>query len=149
MNLFTGLYVAALFVALTPGVLLTLPKGGAKLTVAAVHGVVFAIVLTLVNKYVTRLRLEGFKVTGNYSQKLYALQMKRIEETCAAGCGYKVKEGFKGTGQGARAAGVRAGEFCDCMTPCMQANPETPNWRCNPGEYTRVVNLPNAGGKFA
>ena len=61
MQLTTVLVVAALFVALTPGVLLTLPKGGAKLTVAAVHGVVFAIVLTLVNKYVSRVSLEGFQ----------------------------------------------------------------------------------------
>ena len=37
-------FVALLFVALTPGVLLRLPPGGSKLTVAAVHGVVFALV---------------------------------------------------------------------------------------------------------
>jgi hypothetical protein len=61
MNLSTVLVVAALFVALTPGVLLTLPKGGKKITVAVVHGVVFAIVLCLVNKYVSRVSLEGFQ----------------------------------------------------------------------------------------
>jgi hypothetical protein len=37
-------FVALLFVALTPGVLLRLPPGGSKLTVAVVHGVVFALV---------------------------------------------------------------------------------------------------------
>jgi hypothetical protein len=37
-------FVVVLFVALTPGVLLRLPPGGSKLTVAAVHGVVFALV---------------------------------------------------------------------------------------------------------
>jgi hypothetical protein len=37
-------FVVLLFVALTPGVLLRLPPGGSKLTVAAVHGVVFALV---------------------------------------------------------------------------------------------------------
>jgi hypothetical protein len=61
MNLSTIIFVAALFVALTPGVLLTLPKGGKKITVAVVHGVVFAIALSLINKYVTRVRIEGFQ----------------------------------------------------------------------------------------
>jgi hypothetical protein len=42
MNFYMDLYVAALFFVLTPGVLLTLPKGGSVLTVAAVHAVVFA-----------------------------------------------------------------------------------------------------------
>jgi len=37
-------FVVVLFVALTPGVLLRLPPGGSKLTVAVVHGVVFALV---------------------------------------------------------------------------------------------------------
>ena len=37
-------FVVVLFVALTPGVLLRLPPGGSKLTVALVHGVVFALV---------------------------------------------------------------------------------------------------------
>lgn len=37
-------FVVLLFVALTPGVLLRLPPRGSKLTVAAVHGVVFALV---------------------------------------------------------------------------------------------------------
>jgi len=40
-------FVVVLFVALTPGVLLRLPPGGSKLTVAAVHGVVFALVYHL------------------------------------------------------------------------------------------------------
>jgi|UniRef100_A0A6C0B6V9 mannose/fructose/N-acetylgalactosamine-specific phosphotransferase system component IIC len=37
-------FVAVLFVALTPGVLLRLPPGGSKLVVAATHGLVFALV---------------------------------------------------------------------------------------------------------
>jgi len=37
-------FVVVLFVALTPGVLVRLPPGGSKLTVAAVHGVIFALV---------------------------------------------------------------------------------------------------------
>ncbi len=38
-----------LFVLLTPGVVLTLPPGGSKLTVALVHAVVFA----LAHKFIT------------------------------------------------------------------------------------------------
>ena len=37
------LTTAVLFFLLTPGVLLSLPPGGGKLTVAAVHAVVFAV----------------------------------------------------------------------------------------------------------
>ena len=63
MNVLMSLYVAVLFFALTPGVLLSLPKGGSKLTVAAVHAVVFAGVLHFTFRYVNRLALsfEGFE----------------------------------------------------------------------------------------
>ena len=54
MNLAMSLYVALLFVALTPGVLLTLPPGGAKITVAFVHGLVFAVVYHFTQKAVWR-----------------------------------------------------------------------------------------------
>jgi hypothetical protein len=55
-------FVVTLFVALTPGVLLRLPPGGSKLTVALVHGVVFAVVLYLTKGFVRGLiygRREG------------------------------------------------------------------------------------------
>lgn len=52
-------FVALLFVALTPGVLLRLPPGGSKLTVAAVHGVVFALVLYLTKGFVRGLVYGG------------------------------------------------------------------------------------------
>ena len=45
-------FVALLFVALTPGVLLRLPPGGSKLVVALTHGVVFAVVLYLTKGFV-------------------------------------------------------------------------------------------------
>jgi len=47
-----SLFVALLFVVLTPGVLLRLPPGGSKLTVAITHGVVFALVFHLTHKMV-------------------------------------------------------------------------------------------------
>ena len=59
-----SLFVAALFVALTPGVLLTLPSKGSKLTVAVVHGLVFAVVYHLTRKAVSHfLRSNGLSTT--------------------------------------------------------------------------------------
>jgi hypothetical protein len=52
MNVYMSLYVALLFVVLTPGVLLSLPPGGSKLVVAATHGVVFALAYCLTYKSV-------------------------------------------------------------------------------------------------
>ena len=51
MSLLVTAYIVALFVALTPGVLLRIPSGGSKLTVAVVHGLVFALVLHLTYMY--------------------------------------------------------------------------------------------------
>ena len=43
-NMLMFVYVVVLFVVLTPGILLRLPPGGSKLTVAVVHGIVFALI---------------------------------------------------------------------------------------------------------
>ena len=45
MNVVVALYLAVLFFLLTPAVLLRLPPNGSKFTVAAVHAVVFAVVV--------------------------------------------------------------------------------------------------------
>ena len=66
MNLFMSLYLAALCVALTPGVLLTLPKGGARLTVAVVHALVFAVVYHFTKNMVLSMSYEGFLAKGGY-----------------------------------------------------------------------------------
>jgi len=57
-----GLYVAVLFVLLTPGILLRLPPKGSPLVVAIVHGAVFALILCLTHKMVLRwsMGVEGF-----------------------------------------------------------------------------------------
>lgn len=61
MQLLMTLFVAALFYVLTPGILLTLPKGGSKAMVAATHALVFAVVFGLVHKSVWHfLYPEGF-----------------------------------------------------------------------------------------
>lgn len=52
MNWVFTLYIALLFFLLTPGVLLSLPPRGKKLTVAFVHTVVFVIILQLTYKFV-------------------------------------------------------------------------------------------------
>ena len=59
-------FTALLFVALTPGVLLTLPPKGSKLVVALTHGLVFALVYHFTHKAVyhfTR-KYEGFGPMG-------------------------------------------------------------------------------------
>lgn len=63
MNLFLNLYLVSLFVALTPGVLFRLPKGGSKLTVAVVHAAVFALIYHLTYKMVWRatVTMSGFQ----------------------------------------------------------------------------------------
>ena len=56
-----SLYMALLFVVLTPGVLFTLPKGGSKLTIAAVHGLLFLAVYYFTSEMVWRAVSEDFQ----------------------------------------------------------------------------------------
>jgi hypothetical protein len=53
-------YSALLFFVLTPGILVTLPKGGSKVVVAATHAVIFAIVCHLTHKRVVRYLEKNF-----------------------------------------------------------------------------------------
>ena len=50
-----SLYAAVLFFLLTPGVLLSLPPGGSRTTVALTHAVVFGVVWALTHKTVWRM----------------------------------------------------------------------------------------------
>jgi hypothetical protein len=63
MNLIISIYAALLFFILTPAILVRLPPGGSKFTVAVVHAVVFAIVFYFTHNFVMRLgsRLEGME----------------------------------------------------------------------------------------
>jgi hypothetical protein len=47
-----ALYAAALFYVLTPGIVLSLPSGGSKMTVALTHAAVFGLVWMLTHKIV-------------------------------------------------------------------------------------------------
>jgi len=55
-----SLFTALLFFVLTPGILLSLPKRGSKIMVAATHAVVFALVYHFTHKIVWRFFYEGF-----------------------------------------------------------------------------------------
>ena len=52
MNVYMMLYFAALFFVLTPGILLSIPRGGSKTMVAATHAVVFAVVVYFTKGFV-------------------------------------------------------------------------------------------------
>jgi len=52
MSYVVSLYAAIIFFVLTPGVILSLPPGGNVYTVAAVHAVVFFIIIMLTHKLV-------------------------------------------------------------------------------------------------
>ena len=54
-----SVYVALLFVLLTPGVLLRLPPRGSLLTAALVHGIVFAVVFHFSHKFIWKVAYGG------------------------------------------------------------------------------------------
>jgi hypothetical protein len=62
MNFLMIIYIVILFVLLTPGVVLRLPSKSTLLTVAIVHGLVFALVFHFTHRHVYRLTIsEGFE----------------------------------------------------------------------------------------
>ena len=63
------LFVAALFFVLTPGILLSLPPNGSKVTVAITHAIVFAIVYCLTHKIVYAYLYEGFGLSNYFKTK--------------------------------------------------------------------------------
>ena len=83
MNLLVTLYVAVLFMALTPGVLLTLPKGGSKLVVAVVHGLVFALVYHFTNKLVLKMSLSSEGFYQNAAAREAAAEERRVARRVA------------------------------------------------------------------
>jgi hypothetical protein len=67
------LYAAVLFFVLSPGVLVSIPSGGSKLTVAAAHAVVFALIFHFTHKLVWNTtknvrfgNLEGFEPLNRF-----------------------------------------------------------------------------------
>ena len=90
MNLILASYAAILFFLLTPSILLRLPKKGGKYTVAAIHAVVFAIVLYFTGGIIMKLLngeylfREGFK-----TEKDGSIKFKNLANTYSDGCGPK------------------------------------------------------------
>jgi hypothetical protein len=56
-------FTALLFIALTPGILVTLPPKSTPIIVAVTHGILFALIYAITHKAVRRLtkKLEGFQ----------------------------------------------------------------------------------------
>jgi hypothetical protein len=67
MDLFMSLYLAALFVAFVPGVLVTLPPRSSRNVVLAVHAALFVLVWHFTHKMVFRMLYEGFQNNMNNS----------------------------------------------------------------------------------
>jgi len=79
MDLLIPFFVLALFVILTPGILVKLPPGGSKLTVAVTHALVFAFIYHFTYKIVRRLVNEGFAAKApelTISNKMFEIQPK-------------------------------------------------------------------------
>ena len=67
MYLGMAVFTALLFFALTPGILLSLPPGGSKTTVAIVHALVFAAVYCVTQKMAMNYMYpDGFKDCKKY-----------------------------------------------------------------------------------
>lgn len=54
MNIIVALYCALIFFILTPNILLRLPPNGGKFTVAAVHALVFGVIIFFTQHLVWR-----------------------------------------------------------------------------------------------
>ena len=54
------IYCTVVFFLLTPGILVTLPKGGSKIVVAATHAFIFAVICHLCRRFV----MERFQDVG-------------------------------------------------------------------------------------
>ena len=93
MNFVVALYAAILFFVLSPNVLLRLPPKGSTMVVAAVHAVVFGVVLLLTCKFVWQMSMgmmpmkkEGFKEGACNCGPNYSIckKVKGIDKCCNA-----------------------------------------------------------------
>jgi hypothetical protein len=90
MSLLMTVYLAALFVALTPGVLVRLPNGGSKLTVALTHAVVFVVVVYFTKGLVAHYT-ENFAGSGSAKPKAAAKPAAKAAPKAAAKAAAKAK----------------------------------------------------------
>jgi len=100
MTIVHFLITVVLFVLLTPGILVRLPRKGSKWTVAIVHGIVFAVVMHVVYWYVLP-NLSTFE--GLTTSELYKAEEKSVDsaenvyETLVADIMAQEKENNKNT----------------------------------------------------
>jgi hypothetical protein len=119
MTVILFIVIVALFVALTPGILLSLPPKGSKLVVALTHGIVFAVVLKLIYKPIWKFtsRLEGLK-------EIEEKEDQPIEEEEGMSAGVTAIASKPGCGTALRNRTMamtnllkRRKEYRDCMNP--------------------------------
>jgi hypothetical protein len=89
-----NLVLGALFFVLVPGILVTLPRGGSKVTVALVHAVVFVLAYMLLQYFVAYAAYEsgeGFTksgATGGYNIIDIGGKMCQFPYDCTRGAGW-------------------------------------------------------------
>jgi hypothetical protein len=76
MNVTVLVFSVVLFFLLSPGILVTLPKNGSKMTIAAVHALVFGLVFYFSNEFVGQLS-EGFREGKRVANSEEASQAKK------------------------------------------------------------------------
>ena len=79
-TLVSGLLSAGLFYAFVPGVLVTLPKGGDRITILVVHAVLFAVTASFVMKWYWSMR----ENMGNYGLTCPNGYVMQPDKTCVA-----------------------------------------------------------------
>ena len=113
MNVYMSLYLALLFVVLTPGILLTIPRKGPKLTVAVVHGLVFALVYYFTHNFVWQLTagMEGFSAVIQVANNTAA-------DRAAAAAALAAEKQRIAAANAAAAAKAAANNCADGLTSC-------------------------------
>lgn len=78
--LVSGLISAGLFYAFVPGVVITLPKGGDRMTVLILHAILFSITASLVMQWYWSMR----ENMGNYGVSCPNGYVMQADKTCVA-----------------------------------------------------------------
>jgi hypothetical protein len=74
LNILMTIYVALLFVLLTPGVVVTLPGHSSRLTSAVVHGLIFAVLFHFTHKFAMNM------MYGKQMHKMCNMQKQQIKQ---------------------------------------------------------------------
>ena len=111
MNVTMFLYIAALFVVLSPSILFKFPTKGSPLVIAITHGLLFAIVYHFTHRYVWSLS-EGFSSANRCATNIDCTGENQFCYSYNSQC-----TSYKSLGKG---------EFCDsidtCINGCDMAN---------------------------